>query len=441
MINSDCRKYFTPQPAFENLFQKTSSDTEKRKVVPIVLGVQHSVDTGAVKDISYEFDVSKWVCDTCDDETSDQCKLMMQKLDDVITIRREQPNHGEIYSQLEAIADNVCTELPKLQANLEKVLAIPTGSAYSDVKVGLPYELDFLLQIQLRSDNPSDFTMATFYALMSELREKQLILNEQHKGWTLHGIQEHRVGACLVLTYDDEASSQRLGVTIDLVPAYRVTEKDLERFSLREETLTYLSHHCSLERTGKSDVYTLVSAIRDSTFDTGVLKNDILASMSAEQKRGFRVAKYLLQNGVCFDDAQYSKLLPRDVSLTLYGCRPVLKSFYVRICFLHLLLQLHKHDVTPQQLGGFRLALCVLDMFQTVFQTIHDEKIKDPSLMLSFVDPVIKDEHLQYKLMWAASRCQYFAMRIKRVTDAFLRYSKTCDISRYKLYNYPALEA
>ena len=99
----------------------------------------------------------------------------------------------------------------------------------------------------------------------------------------------------------------------------------------------------------------------NSDKDTGLIEADIVSLLSEGQKRAFRVTKYLLQNCLhSINDDRFPNLSVDDIN-RMYGPKPHMKSYYLRILLLHLVFSAHNHPHADELTDGC-LAFCLLDI-------------------------------------------------------------------------------
>ena len=268
-------------------------------------------------------------------EWHDTLDLFIRKLDDEIRIDKHR--FRAIYDGTSRIAKLVCKRLAKKSRKFAGITLESTGSLASGVKVGLPHEEDFLLQLDLSKCGcfclsssgqlTEEFTaklMEKFQKYVHEIIDGQVIDMGPH--WKIYEAQNHKAGVCLVMEYRENVHLLQpgVGVTIDLVPIIRVTQSEASTFrnTMRQEAREYL-HSKHLDTQLDID---LIRLLGRNELDTGTIENNILASLDEPTKRAFRVTNFLIQNFVA--DGEYIHQYPTISidpyhSYQLYGLAPV----------------------------------------------------------------------------------------------------------------------
>ena len=122
---------------------------------------------------------------------------------------------GERISELNEIVDIVCLQLSKLDYRCKDITKQLTGSLYADLKVGIPFEADYLLKLSQSSD---PLSLLEFTKLMKTVwQDKDTLLKNEN--WKIYGITWHRAGVTMVMQYC-HGNERQTGVLVDLVPVY-----------------------------------------------------------------------------------------------------------------------------------------------------------------------------------------------------------------------------
>ena len=114
----------------------------------------------------------------------------------------------------------------------------PTGSAFSGVKVGLPHEMDFILEIVQGIQNEWEDIRDLFQDTAEEVC-RQTDLTNGMDSWNIYLIYRHAVGVCLVMhCYNDKGiqNHRTVGVTVDVVPVHLVKPNQIKKLAIH-------SHH------------------------------------------------------------------------------------------------------------------------------------------------------------------------------------------------------
>ena len=166
-------------------------------------------------------------------------------------------------------------------------------------------------------------------------------------------------GLCFVMKFKPEGrETHAIGVTADLVPAYPITSCDFSWEFIREELNVHAKSVLpfSLEDyIDRGDVYML---IHHGEIDTGIIENELIKQLPEGAKRGFRIAKFLMQNVFPSDRMVYNQ----EPDILIYGLKPMCRSYTVRRIFLHILIQCRKTHIFCEFTDGV-LALMILDLY------------------------------------------------------------------------------
>ena len=290
-------------------------------------------------------------------------------LDAKVHIKLTDPRYAHIYQGIETVVKHNLEELTKLDPFFADVKLQQVGSTMSDTKVGLPHEADYVLVL------PKDKLLATGEAceittlfqlvqkVIKKLTNQITTLTKKLPHWVILGVKHHnRIGGfCLVMkcyANPNERISEEVGVLVDLVPAY-IMETTPESFN--EKSKAFLPH--SLEEYAQQGQ--LYGLVMDPLNDTGLVENSVIKQLQENQKRSFRVVKFLISNLLVSSDARISKIegLGEATRLRLYGSQPLICSYELRRIFLNLLIHVHGTEAEEQLKGGL-LVMCLLDMLQ-----------------------------------------------------------------------------
>ena len=183
--------------------------------------------------------------------------------------------YKHIYKGIDIIVRRIAAELAIVEPVFLLAKWQPTGSISSDIKVGLPHEVDFLLYL------PSDsrFKMyrqlkgCTLYSLMrSIIRKRSTAIFEGLENWNIQCLSEHSHidGVCLMMKWESNHNiySQHVGASVDIVPVYHLESTNEV---LTDRATIFLPH--SLSDYAKSGhLYRLINS---DTCDTGLIKKAI----------------------------------------------------------------------------------------------------------------------------------------------------------------------
>ena len=175
-----------------------------------------------------------------------------------------------------------------------------------------------------------------------------------------------RKGTCLYMKY--KASDQtQLGIMVDLVFAFVLKSTDL---TLTPSAASFLPN--DLQAYAERGM--LYRLIGQKSSDTGLIENEIMAGLPPGKKRGFRIAKFMLQNyvhipiyGMCISHGGPLYQWMHDIQgidprCKLYGVKAIVSTYLLRVLFLHLLQHI-KGKSEWAMLNDGVLAVCLLDMF------------------------------------------------------------------------------
>ena len=159
---------------------------------------------------------------------------------------------------------------------------------------------------------------------------------------------------------------------MDLVPVYRVTlqekeaKKALKRLHCKAKE--YLLPFSFKQYLKQGDIYRLLP--KQNEIDTGITENGIIRNLPEKQKRAYRVVKYLTQYFVAYNKQNFN-FLDNDTATKLYGYKPEIKSYHIRMCLLHLIFQT-QGTAEAEQLTDGALVLCLLNMLQRLYFVVLD---------------------------------------------------------------------
>ena len=258
------------------------------------------------------------------------------------------------------------SDLAKIDSFFAEASLHPTGSIYANVKVGLPHEADYLLVV------PEDKTLKTGNAFQEHTLYEIAVTVLEHKlsnlieglpHWVIHGIKQHRItgGICLIVQCPSNETCENcetVGVTVDLVPVY-VFKSTNE--SLRDKANAFLPFNLQ-QYAERGQLYRLTT---NTECDTGLIENQIMKELPENKKRVFRVLKFLNQNVHSHEsniDIDGTTDLDKATCLQLYGYKPRVSSYRLRLLFLHLLQGVHDTKA-EKKLTDSRLLLCLIDVW------------------------------------------------------------------------------
>ena len=376
----------------------------------------------------YPYNLSRFLrrCVTCE-----STKTLIAKMNDAIPlidakihVDPSDPKYMHIYQGIDTIVRRLIAKLADSNEYYKNTKLRKTGSTFSNTKVGLPHEADYMLEL------PDDERFKTDHRFFEEIESitttqaGELIEGLEH--WIIHGIKEHRCtgGCCLAMRYSSTVSNE-VGVTVDIVPVIIVKSSKLIDLKFTGEAERYLSRNLD-ECIKQGDIYTRTR--QRTEVDTGIIENRILKELPGDKKRPFRVVKFFLQNTI---DSRHVHPYFDSVGktrVTLYGCKPHTSSYGLRSIFLNLLIQVHG---TPAELllNDGVLGVCLLDMLTQI-----DEDYQRAS-QIGGSYPVPKHPLLEYQLI-QYNMC--FLDGILAQIRFILQMDNIADmVDGIKLLNYP----
>ena len=316
-------------------------------------------------------------------------------LDQKVHVDASNPRYAHIYQGIDPIVHRVIERLEQFDPFFKYTKLRRTGSISSNVKVGLPHEADYTLEISHEKtlNDGKNLTGKIFiYMIKNIVEDNKHELIQGLVCWVIHGSHPHkRIGAvCLVMELT-QSDSSLVGVTVDIVPVYRVTQTD-ETFN--EKACAFLPKSlCDYAQRGK--VYRLID--KDQC-DTGLIENMMMKELPDDQKQVFRAVKFLFQNMVVypFSSLHDFETSNYEIRLKLFGNKPAIKSYVLRVLFLHSLLYVKGTDAAQHLTGGV-LALCLLDMLKQYIKIRFENNLTTPFIH----HPLIKNriEYIDYSFI------------------------------------------
>ena len=188
----------------------------------------------------------------------------------------------------------------------------------------------------------------------------------------------------------------------------------------------------------KSTIIKLCSENRDIEQDTGILENQILQRLEEGKKSGYRIAKYLIQNDVVCNKGRFHNSFGNNF-IHLFGYAPILKSFFLRILFLQLLITTLDTPMYDQLTDG-TLTLCLLDMLEQLSKQLIETHAQENIALIYIFHPLwnygITKPFLGFLSPYEV---KLFHERIRYVIYTYLQNAQRQDVSRYNLLNYPSV--
>ena len=158
--------------------------------------------------------------------------LFIEELDNKVKICRQDLKYKRIYDWIDTVVQRVCEQLSEQHLHFLDIRHFLTGSILSGTKVGLPHEADYILRIpdhkMFASDLHEQFYKIVYHLVHSKSSRVNLTLNIP--GLEIVGVRKIKnFGATLFMTVcENEEIAQTVGVTVDLVLAFRMTPRMLK---------------------------------------------------------------------------------------------------------------------------------------------------------------------------------------------------------------------
>ena len=316
------------------------------------------------------------------DTDMDKLNTFIMDLDKKVHIDASDPRYSHIYRGIDIIMNRLVSELTKADSCFAEAKLRHTVSIYSNVKVGLPHETDYLLEVpdNRKMDIGDAFENATLFDMVLAITEqKKYDLTDGLTHWVIHGVEHNRNigGICLTMQCPSDegcSDSEEVGVTVDLVPAYIVKSK-YEKLNGRASV--FLPYNLQ-EYADKGELYRLLDR---EECDTGLIENQIMKQLTENKKRVFRVLKFLNQNVHVgeLNGESYNNYLDGTTRLRLYGYKPSYPSYLLRVVFFHLLLGVHGTKAEEELTDG-RLLKCFINLLH-YFAKKDRDYIKHPFIL------------------------------------------------------------
>ena len=191
-----------------------------------------------------KYNVSRFLrTNATSDVHMDNLNSFIKKLDKQVHVDASDPRYSHIYHGVDIIMKRLTDALAKADSFFAVANLLPTGSIHSNVKVGLPHETDYLLEVPEDKVLDTDKALEgnTIYNMVVAITESENNLTEGLANWTILGVKchYHICGIALIMQCPSEPSSfsKQVGVTVDLVPAYMLNSTNE---SINVETTSFL---------------------------------------------------------------------------------------------------------------------------------------------------------------------------------------------------------
>ena len=265
-----------------------------------------------------------------------------------------------------------------------------TGSFYARIKVGLPLEADYVFEI--KKCNAKKFYFRDFISEVNCCIENLVHVKYKYIRYKIIQKTETRVSYSFALECRDVNSNMREGFSIDIVPAKKVSDRDISKIEYAKGAWDFIQN-CEIEY----DHYPiqLLSTGRDSHCDLGLLKHTIFKSLDEETKRQLRIAKYLFIRALCVHEQPLTTIhgIDRVDNRRLFGCKTFLSSsFHLCSGFLHILVAAQEMNITAALDNGI-LTLCTLELMKRMFEFFAAAQEQGSRFMQDPLDANMKYEN------------------------------------------------
>ena len=394
----------------------------------IVVELADNLDTSTWESNEVTYNLTRFINDYMNN--SDNWRQKIDKftyaIDTKFKIDKDDQRFAKLIQDMELIFEAYCQLLPKFDARFTKVKTYKTGSLYAGLKVAFPLEADFMLEL----NDECNMRTEEFYDIVMQVYNSPEIKDYIPQNWIIHGVLQHGAGVCLVMEYKPNTTSDNgVGASMDLVPICKVPQTDENKIELTEKASSVIDYY-NLTDLCESEIYRLCCR---EVSDTGLIENRLLKCLDDDMKMGFRVAKFLLQ--FCFihgdhqepdDDIQlcpniaFEEVVDKRKAIHLYGYKPCVSSFFLRVCLFQVVFNTHLRDVSKLLKGG-ALTLCLLDMVKS-FVT------EDVNTYTNIYD-VIQEDGVHTKQLWISKES------IESIIEKYTKDAIAGDMSSYKSVN------
>ena len=323
-------------------------------------------------------------------------------------------NQQRILQSLKSIVHKICKEL-----GLTRI--IETGSSFAGVQVGLPLEADFIVLVPNAFKSMEDFCNDVENTLAKTIFKE--------RDWRFLGMERHRAGMCVILEYQST-----VGVSFDIVPIQILGQPKASLTRIFDRHVLHFLKHYKLNQEFDADIVKLLRPY-DCEYDTGILENKLLQRLEYGKKSGYCVAKYLIQNHICDEGGRFDKRFGNQ-KISRFGYKPILKRFYLRVFFFHLLVETFGTPIYDILNEGV-LTLCLLDMMKKVFSVAKDKPSGTTTMVFAFYHPLQNHINPLYKLQMPFAENRHIRDGVRCALQKYFKAATSQDISHYKLLNYP----
>ena len=256
---------------------------------------------------------------------------------------------------------------------------IESGSFYEGLRVGLPYEFDFMLEIQedveyatlnreLRTETQSDIQKKLISDLHQCFRKRKT-----HKELKLREFRDHYncPNFWFYMQYKD------IGVMVDLVPCLKLHPCKLP-FDLDEDMVTFIHGVVPSWSSDTSDIFEALYLVPTEIhgqwrLSTSQVELQVMKHLPDNIKQYLRVLKYLCNKYLVHEHGYDSRQIPKGEMLKLYGLKAFLPSYVLKLLFLDHLKEVHVKKIQWHQ-GMY--SVDSLGIHQTIIRRLKEFKGK-----------------------------------------------------------------
>ena len=123
-------------------------------------------------------------------------------LDAKLHIDTSDPKYKHIYQGIDIIVKRVVSYISKIDHTFSNAKLIKTGSSMSGVKVGLPHEANYILELPEKLSSGKSVDTGYLFALVLQvIKEHTESLTAELAHWIIHGVKLHSniAGVCIFM--------------------------------------------------------------------------------------------------------------------------------------------------------------------------------------------------------------------------------------------------
>lgn len=430
------------------------------------------------------------------DNNSMETESFFTRIDNAVSLNPKSPDVNKVEQAVKSYVDLILAAMKRRNPLLD-FSVIECGSFYEGLRVGAPYEFDFMLEINhfkavevvpqtsgqqlehmevkfVTSDSgqssPHTGCLSELYAqaqlefvkfrnsLVPAFREC-VRRNERHKGLKVLEVSDHynSPNFKLFLLYEGKK-----GVMIDLVPCVKFPIKCADKLPEFSESCIDFIHsilpqdipterHKALEYIAGQLYLVSTDLDRKWRISTSVLEFLIMKYLPHDLKRALRIIKYLCHIHLMYAESYETRYLDLSETLRLFGYKPFIPSYSLKLLFLHKIIELYtsenglfrnKNDLERdilktmlEYLRGFRQCgrLPVEKAKVEIQSFLFGEKHVHKFIFGQDLSLLAHDRQYSSCSQWYAHMLRKIAIIIESDGESF-------DMRLYKSLNYPPIE-